>query len=336
MPVEIILIILFTLFSIFVEKKYKQKKNKMENKIIPSINPAELKYNYEGLVNERDLTSIIIQLAQKGYIKITPDKIVKQKKYKEKIKCEQLMYNSLFKKGNCLDIKNIHINLYKDISDIVHSIDNKDMRTQMNESEEIALNNYLVLFTLIIFIIIYIHLPYNILKRLIITIITWISFISLIRVYTSKNNKRSKIVVTILTLIVSIPFYIIALPNIINDIYFMVVFITGYVSTIIIINVLNSLTPKTKTGTFLKSESEKFNNYLISIDKEKVNDIIKKNSDFLEKTFPYAYAFNHTFKWKRLLKRNHKKLKWYDGDENELTDTLIEIKRQIIKSGHKE
>lgn len=333
MPLELILIILFALFSLYVEKNYKIKKNKNKQKIIPQESPAELKYNYEGLVNERDLTSIIIQLAQKKYIKITPTKIIKQKKYKENIKNEELMFKSLFKKGNSIEIKNLHNNLYKDISDIVHSIDTKDRRNEINEKEELALNNYLVLFSLIIFIIIYIHLPYNIFKNLIITIMTWITFISLIRVYTSKNNKRSKIIITLLSLIISTPFYIMALPEISKNTYQLTVFLTGHISTIIIINTLKSLTPKTQAGKELKIEMEKFNNYLINIEKE---EKLENNSDILIQTFPYAYAFNHSFKWKRLLKKYKKNLNWFEGNEIELAETLIKVKKQIVKSGHKE
>ena len=56
----------------------------------------------------------------------------------------------------------------------------------------------------------------------------------------------------------------------------------------------------------------------------------------MEKTFPYAYAFNHTFKWKRFLKKYKKQLVWFDGTDIELTEVLVKIKNQIIKSGHKE
>lgn len=333
MQVELIIIILFTIFSVLVEKTYKAKKNKEENKIIPLINPAELKYNITGLINERDLTSIIIQLGQKKYIKITPNKIIKQKKYKEKNKSEELMFKSLFKKGNSIEIKHLHKNLYKDISEIVHSIDNKDRRKEINEQEDLPLNNFLVLFTLIIFIVIYIRLPYRFIKTIIITLITWISFISLVRVYTSKNSKRSKILITILSLIVNLPFYIMALVEITKNINNTIIFVAGHIATIIIISTLNSITPKTKTGEKLKTKAENFNNFLINIKKE---DIPKLESDFLEKTFPYAYAFNHTFKWRRLLKKEHKKLKWFDGNEEELIETIIKIKNQILKSGHKE
>lgn len=333
MPLEIILIITFTIFSIVVEQKYKIKKNKNLKNTIPEIPPAELKYYYQGLVNERDLTSIIIELAQKKYLKITPRKIIKQRKYKEKNKSEELMYKSLFKKGNSIEIKDLHKNLYKDISTIIHSIDNINIRKETNEKEQLALNNYLVIFSFIIFLIIYIHLPYNIIKTLIITIITWIAYISLIRVYTSKNNIRSKLLVTILTITLSTPFYLLGLNEIIKNKYQLITFVIGHLGTIVIINTLNSLTPKTKAGQELKTEAEKFNNYLININNE---EILKKDPDFLEKIFPYAYAFNHTFKIKRILKKNNIKLKWFEGNEIELTETLIKIKKQIIKSGHKE
>ena len=69
MLIEIALIVLFTLFGLFIEKNYKVKKDVNERKIVPDLSPAELKYNYAGLINERDLTSIVIYLAYKKYIK---------------------------------------------------------------------------------------------------------------------------------------------------------------------------------------------------------------------------------------------------------------------------
>ena len=154
MIIKLIIIILFMFFSVFIEEVYKTKKNRNEKKIIPNFTPAELKYNYSSLVNERDLTSIIVNLAEKGYIKITPEKIIKLKKYKENISSEKFMFESLFKKGNSVMITELHKNLYKDISNIVHSIDNKQLRKEMNEKELLYLNNCLVILTFIIFLII--------------------------------------------------------------------------------------------------------------------------------------------------------------------------------------
>lgn len=336
MLIELILIFSFTIFGLFIEKHYKTVKIKEEKKIIPSINPAEVKFNYNGLVNERDLTSIILYLASKKYIKILPDKIIKLKKYKGKNKEEELMYNSLFKKNKYIEINYLHKNLYKNISDIVHSIDNKKIRKETNEQEELTINNFLVLLTLIIFVIINIHLPYNIIKTLIITFITWTCFVSLIRVYTSKNSKRSKILVLILTLIISLPFYIMSISKISNNLNFIIIYLLGHLGTIIIINTLKSLTPKTKTGLELKLDAESFNNYLININKEEVKKTLKINPNFLDETFPYAYAFNHTFKWRRLLKKYNKNLYWFEGNDIELMETILKIKNQIVKSGHKE
>ena len=133
MLTKLIIIILFTICSIFIEELYRTKKNRSSKKVIPNLTPAELKYNYSSLVNERDLTSIIVNLGQKGYIKITNDKVIKLKKYRENIKCEELMFNSLFKKGNVVKVNELHRNLYRDISDIVHAIDNKQLRKEMKK-----------------------------------------------------------------------------------------------------------------------------------------------------------------------------------------------------------
>ncbi len=65
MIIKLIIIILFMFFSVFIEEVYKTKKNRNEKKIIPNFTPAELKYNYSSLVNERDLTSIILKLLLK-------------------------------------------------------------------------------------------------------------------------------------------------------------------------------------------------------------------------------------------------------------------------------
>ena len=111
MLIELVLIVSFTIFGLFIEKHYKIKREKNEKGIIPDVSPAELKYNYAGLINERDLTSIVIYLAHKKYIKILPSKIIKLKKYKENNKAEKLMYKALFKKGNSIEIHNLHRNI---------------------------------------------------------------------------------------------------------------------------------------------------------------------------------------------------------------------------------
>ena len=125
MQIDLILIILSILFTIGIEEVYKVKKNENEKQVIPKLSPAELKYNSKGVVNERDLTSIILELGQKKYLKIVADdemKIIKLRKYKEKNKSEELMYKALFKKGNVIKVSELHKNLYKDISEIIHTI----------------------------------------------------------------------------------------------------------------------------------------------------------------------------------------------------------------------
>ena len=66
MQIDLILIILSILFTIGIEEVYKVKKNENEKQVIPKLSPAELKYNSKGVVNERDLTSIILELGQKN------------------------------------------------------------------------------------------------------------------------------------------------------------------------------------------------------------------------------------------------------------------------------
>ena len=127
-----------------------------------------------------------------------------------------------------------------------------------------------------------------------------------------------------------------SVSKITNNIKRIAICIIGHIGVFFIIKSLNLLTPKTKTGLELKTESENFNNYLINITKEEVSKKLKENPSFLEMTFPYAYAFNHTLKWRILLKKYDKKLKWFEGNEFELTECLIKIKNQIVKSGHKE
>ena len=105
--------------------------------------------------------------------------------------------------------------------------------------------------------------------------------------------------------------------------------------TIIIINTLSYLTPKTIAGLELKEEAEDYNNFLTNCTKETIEKILKRNSKYLEETYSYAYAFNHSFKWKRFIKRYNKKLKWFEGSDKEFTETMMKLKNEIVKAGHK-
>lgn len=336
--ISLILITLFTLYALLLRCIYKDTSKTKEKITIPKINSAELKYNYNGNVNERDLTSLVITLAQNGYLKINKKdtfRLVKLRNYKGKNKSEELLFSSIFSDSNVVPINELHKNLYMKISDVVHAIDTKEQRKENNQKEELLLNNNLVLITLIIFLLIT-RLNQHILKEILIAFFTWAAFVSLIRVFTSKNNKRSKIVVSILTLSVSFPFYLYVFIKLIKNPINLLIYILGHISVSIIINTLSYLTPKTFAGLELKEEAEDYNNFLTNCTKEQIEKILKVNSKYLEQTFSYAYAFNHSFKWRRLMKKYNKKLKWFEGTEIEFSETLLKIKNQILKAGHKE
>ena len=337
--ITLILITIFTLYALFLRHIYKDTSKTKEKITIPKITSAELKYNYNGNINERDLTSLIITLAQNGYLKINKKdnfRLVKLKNYKGKNKSEELLFSSIFSDSNVVPINELHKKLYMKISDVVHSIDTKEQRKENNQKEELLLNNNLVLLTLIIFFMITLKLNENIFKEIFITFITWTSFVSLIRVFTSKNSKRSKIVVTILTSFLSLPFYLYTFFKLINNPINLLIYILGHISVAIIINTLSYLTPKTFAGLELKEEAEDYNNFLTNCTKEQIEKILKVNPKYLEQTFSYAYAFNHSFKWRRLMKKYNKKLKWFEGTEIEFSENLLKIKNQILKAGHKE
>lgn len=158
----IIIPILFTIISIILWYKYGRDEEVIETiEFYPpdGLNSLEIGYNYKGCVKSKDVTSLLIYLANKGYIKISviesenpfsslasnqsikvngvkiselsgkysTFKFIKLKEYDGSNKYEEEFFNGLFSNGKTeVTYEDLYNKFYKTTNSIIKSIDKEN------------------------------------------------------------------------------------------------------------------------------------------------------------------------------------------------------------------
>lgn len=123
--------IIFLVISIFLWYKYGRDDQVVETvEFYPpeGFNSLEIGFLYKGEANNQDVTSLLIYLANKGYLKITESeektlfstkqsfKITKLKEYDGNNINEKIFFNKLFTKGLAFDFTKPLIDVYNDVN----------------------------------------------------------------------------------------------------------------------------------------------------------------------------------------------------------------------------
>jgi len=142
LPVQFIL---FIIIFIFWYKYGKGNKIKEEFSYYPPYNfdPAEIGYLYKGKAEELDITSVIISLANQGYLRIeeyddgyklnkeNSFKFIKIKDYDKKNAAQKILFEGIFKNRDEALLKDIEYTIMDKLLDAKKVLDNKDNRKKM-------------------------------------------------------------------------------------------------------------------------------------------------------------------------------------------------------------
>ena len=307
------LLIAFVLWYLFSHNK----------KVVESVgfyppegyNSLEVGFLYKGYADKKDVTSLLIYLANKGYLKISEIeekalflkkkgfKITKLKDYDGDNLYERVFLNGLFKNNDEVTSSDLQGSFYATTSQIlsdINSDENKDKIVKKNTILKVIL---IVLFcvssfaTLVLPIFEYTNSV--IILKVILTYVVIIPFI--IITFVSKLKLISRFIVSIL--ILGITQLYLELDGVmtviklfdVNFIYILGMMI-GIVS-ILFISYLFKQKQRTNFGNEILYKIKGFKNYLVTAEKERLEDNVKKDPEYFYNILPYTYVLNISNKW---------------------------------------
>ena len=358
-----------TISSISIAKKYKMQDTDIIETVefYPpnNLNSLETEFMFNGFCSKKGITSLLIYLANKGYLSIidTKDCILKKiKKYDEENKIEAFFLNGLFHNKKEIKISELSNKFYKTSDKILENINTKKNQDKLFDSKVVSKEKLILILICIIYFIINI-LPlsinetdilnypifsiilsfigyYNFFTILIeqkrkqklyitnlirltfsdvqnnrfwmIIIVSSIvimflfvggPFILLIFLFTclkylrQSNSKKNTIIGLIISLLTYIlPFNICILPELqLNN--YLLIYIVGLISIVIMIFSLQKLNDRTEFGNAIYGKILGFKNFLNIAEKEKLEMLVSNDPNYFYNILPYTYVFNLSDKW---------------------------------------
>ena len=316
------------------------------------FNSLEVGFLYKGHADNKDVVSLLIYLANKGYIKIDEFderalfsttksfKITKLKEYDGNNINERLFLQGLFRKklsssvvlgnilGNSLSqeennpnevcARDLYDNFYMTSRQIVRNMDAKENKQKIFEKSSLSKKVFIVLMIIATFIFItvrpvYLYGGFEIL--LFALLFPGIGFSFLIGMIVNGKDIFTRIFAVIWGLgFGGIPFFVMVFPLIRYDTLYLVGYLVGLVCITLLIIFLRIMPKRTKYGNEMLGKISGFKNFLETAEKSRLEALVMENPTYFYDILPYTYVLEVSDKWiKKFESITMEAPSWYGG-----------------------
>lgn len=259
----------------------------------------------DGLAREKDVLSLLIYLANKGYIKIEREKsdykFIKLKKYDGTKIEEGRFLAGLFedaskdKDGNLYVLKSsLGSNFVSRIKEIKNNINNSANYKKLYE------NKWTWFFQLILgilYIISVIPMVSSVIYPSISEVFTLLIYMPIIITAICIENVQIKIKRIAMFLGILLLGYALVKVILLKNLYKLIIFIIGMSCSMGIIVCLSYLDKRTKEGALMLGKIRGFKRFLQTVEKDKLESLIENDKDYFLKILPYLYVLELSDKW---------------------------------------
>ena len=294
-------------------------------------NSLDIGFLYKGKAINKDVTSLLIYLANKGYLKIEEIeekvlftkkksfKIIKIKEYDGNNNEERMFFNGLFKYGNEVTKSDLYNRFYITMNKILSSVNNKDNKNKIYVKDNKIVRTIIIAMIVLTFIVITVtpmldYEPSLIFAALLFPGIGFTIFFGSI----FGNIINSKVFGIVWGLFFGgMPWALIVLPVLLTDEYYLIGYGIGIVAIIIMFIILSKEKRRTEYGNMILGKIRGFKNFLETAEKDKLEALVEKNHNYFYDILPYTYVLNVSDKWvKKFEDINLQSPDWYDGHDN--------------------
>ncbi len=294
------------------------------------LNSLDVGYIFKGKAISNDITSLIIYLANKGYIKIEDDKndfkIIKLKEYDGNNKYEKKVYDGLFKKKDEVTKKDLTKSFYKITASIEYELNKKDNREKIiiprtKIQRRLAMIPPIFIVLVLLFTIVYgngyereayVLLPFGVVtcivlaiginarvtKRKGIIISTAANKGSEIKTkidFTGKFWMRMAMVLLFLDLMLYIIFLFTRELYLDTSYYIYVLF--GFLALILTLFFTFNIENRTEYGNRMLGKILGFKRFLENAREDELQDLVDKYPTYFYDILPYTYVLGISDKW---------------------------------------
>ena len=276
-------------------------------------NSAEIAFLYNGEADNEAVISLLIYLADKGYLKIEETennvlfaknkdfKITKLKEYDGNNESEKIFFNNLFKRNDSVTSSDLSNSFYITVNKIKQLLNKKTNKNQIFDTKSSKARIFIIPMIIIIFLLIT-YKPfydYGMLETLPIALIfPPIGFSVMVSVLLSKSNKFTKVFITFWGLLFGgAPWLFIVFPVISSMPIYAITYIIGIICIMALFIFRKLILKRTPFGIEILGKIRGFKRFLETAEKEQLEALVEKQPDYFYNILPYTYALNVSDKW---------------------------------------
>ena len=354
--IAICLPIILGIIAIFEWKKYGKDEKPVETiEFNPpdNMNSLDVAYAYKGKANSNDVVSLLIYLANKGYIKIKVEetgskllksksyKIIEVKKYDGNDENERLFLERLFKNGTiyrtennnvfrCVTKSDLEERFYKTVNEIIDNENTSEFKKKIfekgvwNRAKKIIILSLLVILTMSIGPLLNgTRIKTTVIANLVLVAITMLFY--LFALSSKFNNTRVKniIILFVISFFASFSFVFVILYDIVSEIIInmnklgLIELGIQVISLIFIMILVTLMKRRTKYGTEVLGRILGFKTFLKTAEKEKLETLVNQNPEYFYNILPYAYVLGVSDEWiKNFETISLMPPEWYVGNDS--------------------
>lgn len=314
------------------------------------FNSLEVGFLYKGKAENQDVTSLLIYLANQGYIKIAEIekkvlftkskdfKITKLKEYDGNNVNEQIFLNGLFSKNyksetdsiNEVTSTDLYNNFYITTDKILSNINSKENKNKIFEKSASSKTIFIILMIIATYCLITIppFFGYGDSDALLVallfpgigfTVLFYYVFGGTHAIYANGKWNCSSISSKIFGLVWGlgfggIPWAGLVLPELKQEPVYLIGYGVGLLCILVMVICLKYLPKRTPYGNEILGELKGFKNFLETAEKEKLEAMVMENPEYFYNILPYAYVLGVSDKWiKKFESISLQAPSWYDS-----------------------
>lgn len=373
--IAIILCIVFVMIAGGLWAKYGK-----DDEVVESIefyppkgyNSAEIGFLYEGVIRKKSIISLLIYLANEGYLEITKVeekglfgksknfRITKLKEYYGNNKYERRFFKGLFKYKNTVTACDLYDNFNTTLDEIkvmMNSKENKNKIFEVSSKEKIK---WLILMNIVIcFVITAIPITAYYgeeagIFTLVAVLFTETGFNVLIEsiincfIGSVRDSKIKTIVIGVVFggIFGGIPLVYMVIPALMQEPMFIVMYTIGIIS-MAVLRVFTKIMPKrTPYGNEMLGKIRGFKRFLETAEKPRLEALVSENPQYFYDILPYTYVLGVSDVWmSRFEIIALQAPDWYEGDDleddnsfdlhkfNQFINHTMKVADNVISSG---
>lgn len=284
-------------------------------------NSAEVGYLYEGCATTEGAISLLIYLANKGYLKIEERKtlgilsvkndfnIIKLKEYDGDNENEKLFFDGLFKNSDSksADISSVsgddlYDSFYKTLDKIKANLSAKENKNKIFETAGSGLSKWIIFMIVAIFLLITIKpvlpLEEGIALFCVVVIFSGTGFTVLILLVFGRTSLYNKFFGLVWGgMFGGMPWVAIVLPQLLQEPMYLITYIVGIICMVILAMLFKAMPKRTPYGNEILGRIRGFKRFLENAEKEELEKLVYQNPEYFFDILPYTYALGVSDVW---------------------------------------